>query len=69
MKWIPTYEKLPEVNTRVIGFGSIPFGEEDIVLIGNYTFSSVRGPLDCSMVDGVTISHWMPLPEHPKEKQ
>ena len=54
--WIPVTERLPEKDTRVIVCASLPEGvHSDFIYEDGHWFVST----------GVT--HWMPLPEPPKE--
>ena len=55
--WIPVTERLPEKDTRVIVCASLPEGvHSDFIYEDGHWFVSA----------GVT--HWMPLPEPPKEE-
>ena len=55
-RWIPVTERLPEKDTRVIVCASLPEGvHSDFIYEDGHWFVST----------GVT--HWMPLPEPPKE--
>ena len=56
-RWIPVTERLPEKDTRVIVCASLPEGvHSDFIYEDGHWFVST----------GVT--HWMPLPEPPKEE-
>ena len=56
-RWIPVTERLPEKDTRVIVCASLPEGvHSDFIYEDGHWFVSI----------GVT--HWMPLPEPPKEE-
>ena len=61
-KWIPVSERLPEQNTRVIGF----MAWKGITAIeyqnGNWYSIDHLQPLP-----NEAVTHWMPLPELPKE--
>ena len=55
-RWIPVTERLPEKDTRVIVCASLPEGvHSDFIYEDGHWFVST----------GVT--HWMPLPEPPKD--
>lgn len=58
-KWIPVTERLPETTCRnmVTKYG-IPF-------LAYYTGKEWRESGTLSVLDGIT--HWMPLPEPPKD--
>ena len=74
MKWIPVNEKLPDCDDKWgiskivlcldargrVGFGIYQNGEKQLYHAGWFTGGGVGE-------DSVTVTHWMPLPELPKE--
>ena len=74
MKWIPVNEKLPDCDdkwgiSKIVlcldargraGFGIYQNGEKQLYHAGWFTGGGVGE-------DSVTVTHWMPLPEPPKE--
>jgi hypothetical protein len=74
MKWIPVSEKLPDCDDKWgiskivlcldargrVGFGIYQNGEKQLYHAGWFTGGGVGE-------DSVTVTHWMPLPELPKE--
>jgi len=74
MKWIPVSEKLPDCDDKWgmskivlcldargrVGFGIYQNGEKQLYHAGWFTGGDVGA-------DSVTVTHWMPLPELPKE--
>ena len=62
-RWIPVTERLPEEDTRVLVYLNIEKTDANI-----YTFFDTDRILNGKWVRWNTyISHWMPLPEPPKE--
>lgn len=65
-KWIPVSERLPELNTKVLCCG-IKGGR----FIAELTTWGIEKHLTWDKRDGKgcpTVTHWMPLPEPPKEE-
>ena len=65
-KWISVKERLPEANVFAIVYVTNPAGWWDIELDcvdkhGNWTINADS--------DWHTVTHWMPLPEPPKEEK
>lgn len=60
-KWIPVSERLPEQYETVIGWDGLFMGE---VEHGDYGFVWLDDD-GCNSLANIT--HWMPLPEPPKE--
>ena len=60
-RWIPVTERLPEVYETVLTYG------KHGVLVDYYSGvkSELGNPL--FMIMGAKVTHWMPLPEPPKE--
>ncbi|WEE38370.1 MULTISPECIES: DUF551 domain-containing protein [unclassified Acinetobacter] len=77
MKWISVNEQLPELGVPVMagsksfGLGEFDwwfferFADGDVWLWSRLNSSSLRGDFECD--DDYHITHWMPLPEPPKE--
>lgn len=68
MNWISVKEKLPEERQRVIIFGCAQCytcNPKPIAREGRYSFEEgfVFGEYDCSC----DVTHWMPMPEDPKD--
>lgn len=66
-KWIPVGERLPELNTKVLCCG-IKGGR----FIAELTTWGIEKHLTWDKRDGKgcpTVTHWMPLPEPPKEEK
>lgn len=62
MRWVPCSERMPEVCTDTSYLSYIPsFGTADIADyhpdVDEWTFMGMP----------ITVTHWMPLPEPPKE--
>ncbi|MDE2021258.1 MAG: DUF551 domain-containing protein [Patescibacteria group bacterium] len=73
MIWISVKEKLPEMGVRVFGvvdgqIGVFARGDagDDTWLWGN-CYGCIDG--DALMDDEYDVTHWMPLPEPPDEKE
>lgn len=67
-EWISVKNRLPDNNKPVLVFAhSVPFTAAYVtrrrkwVVIGQYRCSDLR--------EGKTVTHWMPLPEPPKENE
>jgi hypothetical protein len=60
MKWIPVTERLPEYEEPVMGW------DEELRDMGiiNFVYGQFLDIIDMSEVN---VTHWMPLPEPPKE--
>ena len=75
-EWISAEEMLPEAGTRVL----IVSGEDNDIEFGCYTgradmrrkcsaiFSEENAGYDGCPDNNYWVTHWMPLPEPPKEK-
>ena len=70
-RWISVKERLPEYKTAVLGYGlrhrnypdTDPFPAEHVV----YTRGEDEGWFTFWNNEYVAVTHWMPLPEPPKE--
>lgn len=68
-RWIPVEERLPEVNVRL----ECEYSAEVLVCNGMYTcvayycHTTKQWHDSCDEDDILTVTHWMPLPEAPKE--
>lgn len=68
MEWIPITEKLPEIDQRVLAIGS---GTHAIPCKFNeYFWRDVDLFADDRIIRAyyTSITHWMPLPSPPKQK-
>jgi hypothetical protein len=69
MEWIDVKKRLPEKGERVLGYGKAECGTCDESPMVRECRLSYRyeyfefGEYDCPFV----VSHWMPLPDCPKE--
>lgn len=64
-KWISVENLLPEKGTEVLVVGRGP--SKAILFIAMYTTYGWDSCDEC--FEGHRVTHWMPLPEPPKEKQ
>ncbi len=62
-RWIPVTERLPEVGRRVLATSGVFVGEAFRAQSGEW--ARIYGPWNDFLERSVT--HWMPLPEPPKE--
>jgi hypothetical protein len=64
-EWIPVTERLPEDNTRVLGFSE---PDKDIYC---YDVDGVKWWTEdyWNTAEGYGITHWMPLPEPPETEK
>lgn len=62
VKWIPVAERLPEQNTRVIGF----MAWKGITAI-EYQHGKWYSIDHLQSLPNEAVTHWMPLPEPPKD--
>lgn len=79
MNWIKITDRIPEVGSKILAFGILEgnleirqckYEEWDYLSIGGSKGSSFSLlSSGCGCCDGVieNITHWMPLPEVPKE--
>ena len=63
-KWIPVAERLPEQNTRVIGF----MAWKGITAI-EYQHGKWYSIDHLQPLPDEAVTHWMPLPQPPKEEK
>lgn len=71
VRWIPVSERLPEKFVEVI----VAFKETSLPSTGQYTASEhdhdgwcfPSENRDWSTLEWPTVTHWMPLPDHPNE--
>ena len=61
-KWIPVTERLPEQNTRVIGF--MAWKGITAIEYQNENWYSID---HLQPLPNEAVTHWMPLPEPPKD--
>ena len=62
MKWIPVTERLPEQNTRVIGF--MAWKGITAIEYQNGKWYSID---HLQSLPNEAVTHWMPIPEPPKD--
>ena len=65
-KWISVKDRMPEIGTVVLGYAKHnPFSAYDVMRVKNLGngFEMIRYHLYAS-----SVTHWMPLPEIPKEE-
>lgn len=60
-KWIPVTERLPEDREVVLVFAQYPFDERGTITVAEFEPEN-------KVFWGI-VSHWMPLPEPPKEEE
>lgn len=65
-KWIPVTERLPENDSDVLAY--LRIGEEGRIYPANYA-SAVWWDCIFNTPATKTTTHWMPLPEPPKERK
>ena len=65
-RWIPVTERLPERFIPVIVFGDGVVGCGDFV---GFAEPAHCASWDCDTSEIETVTHWMPLPEPPKEEK
>ena len=58
-RWIPVTERLPEPYTWVLVFA----GEHEVAVAAFYDGAQWKD----AILNGLIVTHWMPLPEPPKE--
>lgn len=63
LRWIPVAERLPEQNTRVIGF----MAWKGITAI-EYQHGKWYSTDHLQPLPNEAVTHWMPLPQAPKEE-
>ena len=71
MEWIKVEDRLPNKNVRILCYCE-EYSKECIVLGIRDEYTSDRGvsvifQLDDPRVSLIGVTHWMPLPEPPKE--
>ncbi len=77
MNWIKAEDRLPNVDTDVlvfvegISYNSGPYKEISISFITNwYAFDNKTGlEWSCTMSNREIVTHWMPLPDAPKDEE
>ena len=68
-KWISVKDRLPEENVRVLGFLHTVFeggGHWDCILVMELRYGLFI-PFNCSPIRDDSVTHWMPLPQPPKD--
>ena len=72
MKWIPVSERLPDENDVAEYIEKYSYAPEFLVMIKGATEPTVLlydGELwSCDLGQTYDVTHWMPLPELPKEE-
>ena len=73
MRWIPVEERLPEENVTVLAFNADPHAEKyvlaryrTVVYLGCY-WCQFDQEYDSWCASCWKVTHWMPLPQPPKE--
>ena len=73
VRWIPVEERLPEENVTVLAFNADPHAEKyvlaryrTIVYLGRY-WCQFDQEYDSWCASCWKVTHWMPLPQPPKE--
>lgn len=67
MNWIKTSEKLPEADTRVIAYKKDSYLKIHFLWYNKYHNCWDDEDADDFYCDIDQVSHWMPLPEPPKD--
>ncbi len=68
MDWISVEDRLPEVGQRVLVYGIS--SQQPEIHVGEFTGHSwFYFPEDASWSSLVDVTHWMPLPEAPKQRE
>lgn len=74
MRWIPVEERLPEENVTVLAFNADPHAEKyvlaryrTVVYLGCY-WCQFDQEYDSWCASCWKVTHWMPLPQPPKEE-
>ena len=75
MRWIPVEERLPEENVTVLAFNADPHAEKyvlaryrTVVYLGCY-WCQFDQEYDSWCASCWKVTHWMPLPQPPKEER
>ena len=73
-KWISVEERLPDAKTAVLVYGQrYVFNGKQIETFPMehvaYTRGKDEGWFSWDSSDGISVTHWMPLPEPPKEEE
>ncbi len=75
MRWIPVEERLPEENVTVLAFNADPHAEKyvlaryrTVVYLGCY-WCQFDQEYDSWCASCWKVTHWMPLPQPPKEEK
>ena len=68
-RWIPVTERLPEVDLRVLTFARFKGDGSWFMDISSFSGVTNHGiPTFWGYGEGMVVTHWMPLPEPPKEE-
>ena len=74
MRWIPVEERLPEENVTVLAFNADPHAEKYVlaryraVVHFGYCWCQFDQEYDSWCASCWKVTHWMPLPQPPKEE-
>lgn len=76
MNWISVKDRLPEINTVVIAYGSVDSEkrvEPQYYSKSKYSDEIVFSEPNCGCCSQIyslrDVTHWMPLPKDPNDKQ
>lgn len=73
MKWISVKEKYPESNYNhisILAFGYVGSNNKKIITIVDYYVNSNIWEIRDQDYDfHINVTHWMPLPEQPKDSE
>lgn len=71
-RWIPVTERLPEEERQVLAYYGFNHGDGDLEMmfmqVLDYYAHDPKPHFQHEGTNGMTVTHWMPLPEPPKEK-
>lgn len=69
MKWIPVTERLPEIESYTYSVDVLFYCRDGEIYSGYTNHQTGRWKANSAdeWFDSVDVTHWMPLPEPPKE--
>lgn len=71
-RWIPVTEWLPEKDTKVLAYYGFDHGDGYLGMmfmqVLDYYANDPEPHFQHEGTNGLTVTHWMPLPEPPKEE-